>query len=126
MAIHPHRRDRTMKALPSLASSCLRNALVAIAALGAAAAAPAQHNRWFVGANLDSASLTVARGDPDPFGNGYWEFGPSTTGYTVRGGLRVNRYFALEGAWQRRSDLSWSEPFATVAGVPPGLYDSSV
>ena len=67
--------------------------------------------------------ITVLRGD-DVF-SGDWEFGPSSSGYSVRGGLRLMKYLGIEGGVQRIRNVKWTEPFSAVPGVP-GFFESQV
>jgi len=83
-------------------------------------AAVAQSNDprgWYAGFAGGTIHAEVFR-DPD------WESGADETGLALRGGLRINRHFAVELAAQRADDVQWTEHFTTVAGYP-GIYDTS-
>jgi len=84
----------------------LARTIVAAAALGAVSAATAAPREWFLGATFDSTSVDIAYGMYDS------KTGPSNTGYTVHGGLSVNRYLALDFGLQRNSGVRWSESIA--------------
>ena len=95
--------------------------LTAVAALLAFGTASAQEAKWYAGATLDNARISVAR-TGDAFS---YDVGSSAFGYAVRGGLRLTKHIGVDFALQHTSDLEWTEPLASVAGVP-GLYDSHV
>ena len=102
----------------------VRHGVAATVLLGTAAAASAEDRGWYVGVMRDSTSVYVT------YGNCYYycdsQSGPSSSGYELRGGLRLNRHLAVDFGLQRNSDLKWTEPFATVPDVPGGPYDSQV
>jgi hypothetical protein len=99
------------------------NGVVPVALVVTATAASAEEGGWYAGVAVDRSSISVLHG-----ANMYyapWESGPSSSGYTLRGGLRVNKHVAVELGFQQKRDLKWTEPFATVSDVP-GLFDSHV
>jgi len=101
----------------------VRHGVAATVLLGTAAAASAEDREWYVGVMRDSTSITVTYGDC--VYNCSTRSGSSSSGYKLRGGLRLNRHFAVDFALQRDSDLKWTEPLATVPDIP-GAYDSQV
>ena len=112
-----------MRALLPRSARLVRHGVVAAALLGTAAAASAEDRGWYVGLMRDSTSITVTYGNC--VYNCYSRSGSSSSGYKLRGGLRLNRHLAVDFALQRDSDLKWTEPLATVPDVP-GAYDSQV
>jgi hypothetical protein len=116
--------DRTMRALEFRTSRRLRHAALAATLLAAAStgsAASGAERQWYAGVTVDRASISVLRGD-DVF-SGYYDYGPYSSGYSLRGGLRLSRHLAVEAGFQRLGGVKWTEPYASVAGVS-GLYDS--
>ena len=102
-----------MKALLHRSSRRLvARTVVTAVALGAASAATAAQREWFLGATFDSTSVDIGYGMYD------YTAGPSNTGYTVHGGLSINRYLALDFGLQRNSGMRWSEPVATDPLLP--------
>lgn len=99
------------------------SAATLVAAVSTASGASAAEKQWYAGAAVDIASITVLRGD-DVF-SGYYDYGPSSSGYSIHGGLRLSRHLAVEAGFQRLRNVRWTEPFATVADVS-GLYTSQV
>lgn len=101
----------------------LRHAVLAATGVAAAAAASAEERQWYAGAAVESASITVLRGN-DVF-SGDWDFGPSSSGYGVHGGLRLLKHLAVEGGVQRIRNVSWTEDVTAIPGVA-GFYTSQV
>jgi len=89
--------------------------VVALAALGAVSAASAGERTWYAGASLQNSQVDMSRGDL------FYELGPCSSGYSLRGGLRVNDFLAVDIALERNSGMQWTEYWATVPGVS-GLY----
>jgi hypothetical protein len=112
-----------VRTLPSLTSRSLYNAVVAVGLVVIATAASAEEGAWYAGMMADSSSVSVLHG-----ANLYvapWESGPGSSGYTLRGGRRVNKHIAVELGFRQTANLEWTEPFATVSGLP-GVYESEV
>ena len=103
------RRSRVVRHLAAIATTML--------AAGAASAQEA----WYTGVTLDNARISVAR-TGDAFS---YDLGSSAFGYALRGGVRVAKHIGVDFALQHTSELEWTEPFATVSGLP-GLYDNHV
>jgi hypothetical protein len=76
----------------------------------------AEPDRWYMGLSSDVTHVEVWRG----LG---WEQSGNHRGLTLRGGVRLNRHFAVEIAAIRASNLEWTEYFAFAPGLP-GSYDS--
>ena len=95
--------------------------LAVIAAMLVGGTASAQEAKWYVGAQVDTARVSVARGG-DAFS---YDLGSSAFAYGLRGGLRLTKHIGVDFALQHTSDLEWTEPLANVSGVP-GLYDNHV
>jgi len=112
-----------MKALLRHSARLVRQGVVATVLLGAAATALAEDRGWYLGAKVENTAVTVTRGDCFYYCDE--DTGPSKTGYELHGGLRPNRYLAVDFALRRTSALKWTEPFATVPDVP-GMHDSQV
>ena len=96
-----------MRALLPHSARLVRQGVVAAVLLGTAAAASAEDRGWYVGVMRDSTSLSVTYGNC--VYNCYERSGPSSSGYELRGGLRLNRHLAVDFALQRDSDLKWTE-----------------
>ena len=100
-----------------------RTALAGIAmplALSWATAAVAESDYpggWYFGASVDETHVEVFRSID-------WEEGVDEAGFSLRGGLRIKKRFAVEFAAQRAGDLTWTEHFTSVPGYP-GFYDAS-
>src|SRR5262245_27796360 len=87
MPIHLHRRDRTMKALPSLVHHSI---IAVVTAMLLCTAAAASGRSWYVGTSLASPSFEA---DGDIFES---ESGPSGAGYALRAGRYVNENMAVD------------------------------
>lgn len=94
--------------------------LAAIAAVLVTGTASAQE-AWYTGVTLDNARISVARAG-DAFS---YDLGSSAFGYALRGGVHITKHIGVDFALQHTSELEWTEPLATVSGVP-GLYDNHV
>ena len=112
-----------MRVFSYRASVCLRHAVFAATWVAAAAAASAEERQWYAGAAVESQSITVLRGN-DVF-SGDWDFGSSSSGYSVHGGLRLLKHVAVEGMVRRVRNVKWTEDVTAIPGVP-GLYSSRV
>ena len=77
--------------------------LVAAGLCSAPACAQDESRGWFVGGATDDTHLEVLRG-----GWGY-ETSGSERGYSVRGGMRLNRNFDLEIGAMSAAGLNWTE-----------------
>jgi opacity protein-like surface antigen len=81
--------------------------LVAAGLFSAPACAQDKSRGWFVGGATDDTHLEILRG-----GWGY-ETSGSEQGYSVRGGMRLNRNFDLELGAMSASGLNWTEYLAS-------------
>jgi hypothetical protein len=97
---------------------------VATILLGSAAAASAGDREWYLGAKIDSTSVTVTIDCPSAYYCDY-RTGQTETGYELRGGLRLGPHLAVDFGYQRASGLKFTEPSTTFADLP-GIYDSQV
>jgi opacity protein-like surface antigen len=100
----------------------IRSAFAAAAALvasmwAAVAVAQSDYRDWYVGFSGETTH-------PEVFRDPAWEAGADETGFSLRGGLRLTKGFAIEFAAQHADDLEWTEHFASVAGHP-GFYDAT-
>lgn len=64
---------------------------------------------WYAGVSSDATHIEVWRG----FG---WETGGDVDGLSFRGGYRMRRHLAIEGAILRADDLQWTEYLSTLPG----------
>jgi opacity protein-like surface antigen len=105
-----------------MAHSRLLPIVAAAAALAAVPGmAPAQGFEplgWYVGASRDDTHTEVYRG----YG---WEVGPEVRGLAVRGGLELNRHFAVEFEGRRARDLEWIEHFPELPAAPGYLHSET-
>jgi opacity protein-like surface antigen len=77
--------------------------LVAAGLYSAPVRAQDESRGWFVGAATDDTHLEILRG-----GWGY-ETSGSERGYSLRGGMRLNRHFDLEVGTMSAAGLNWTE-----------------
>lgn len=83
-------------------------AKAAVAAISLNLMAPAgaaESPKWYVGASSDTTQVEVYRG----LG---WEMGGEQPGLSLRGGVELNRHFAVEMALLKANALEWTEYYS--------------
>jgi opacity protein-like surface antigen len=64
---------------------------------------------WYAGLSSDATHVEVWRGRG-------WEMGGDVDGWSLRGGYRMSRHFAVEAAMLRADGLEWTEYLSTIPG----------
>jgi hypothetical protein len=101
----PHNNQKGIIAM----TTKLNVSLAALALLATGRVVADSPEGWYAGLAGDSTHIEVFRG------NG-WQVGGEGDGWSLRGGHRLGRHFAVEGALLHAADLAWTEYLSTIPG----------